>query len=327
MKQLQDIGERKLIQQIIEIIPTLNNTMGIGDDCAVIDFQDKYLLISTDMITQKTHIPSIMTPWDIGWFIAAINLSDLAAKAGTPLGFLLSMGLSKKMNVEDFHEIIKGVEHCLSTYNTSLIGGDTKEHESTVLNGTILGFVEKENYMPRFGAKKGDIIAVTGSLGKAAAGYIALDSESEEKEIIDGLIHPTPKINEGIKLGNTTKINCCMDLSDGLSSSLHQLKQLNNLGFQIYGEKLPISQQLKEITEHKQKPSLEYALHFGGDYELLFTCSPDDFQKIKDETSIKTLTQIGTIINERDVIITNEKGNFPLEDKGYQHFQPHFYDA
>ena len=323
MKILKDIGERKLIEIIANMIHS-NNSIEIGDDCAAIEMDDHYFLISTDIISEKTHIPSVMKPWDIGWFITAINLSDIAAKGGIPLGFLLSMGLKPDMKVDDFQAIIQGVEDCVSTFNASLIGGDTKEHESMVLSGTIVGMVKKNNFMARFGAKAGDVLAVTGSIGKAAAGYLLIQKKHND-DSINGLIHPYPRINEGIQLGKTTKVSCCMDLSDGLSSSLYQLSQKNNVGFSVNMDQLPISDHLSSIFKDSMSHSmyLDSVLHFGGDYELLFTCSPNDFSKLQCLFPKNFLHKIGIVTKKTDIVLLKNDEEIIIENKGYEHFRNH----
>lgn len=327
VKVLKNIGERNLIKLIIEQVPH-DELFGIGDDCAVIAFHDMYILLSTDIIAQKTHIPTVMKPWDIGWFITAINLSDLAAKGGTPLGFLLSVGLNPNMSVSDFKQIIKGVMDCASRYNTHLIGGDTKEQESNVLSGTIVGSVEKSCFMPRKGAQIGDVVVVTGSLGKAATGFIALQNNRMDNKILTGLIHPIPRLNEGIKLGKTGKVHCCMDLSDGLSSSLYQLVERNNIGFSIDMDKLPSSKSLASIT-NKKEFNVSYqdaVLHFGGDYELLFTCDPTDFPFLKTLFEPNFLHVIGSVTKTKDVLLIKNNEEHVLENKGYEHFSSHFFE-
>jgi len=324
VKTLKDFGERKLIELISNKIQS-GIAVGIGDDCAAIAMNDHYLLISTDMISEKTHIPPVMKPWDIGWFITAINLSDIAAKGGIPLGFLLSMGLKPDMKVNDFQAIIQGVDACVSTFNASLIGGDTKEHDSMVLSGTIVGKVKKNNFMGRSGAKAGDILCITGSIGKAAAGYLAIQKQHFNDDVIKNLIHPYPRISEGIQLGKTTKVSCCMDLSDGLSSSLYQLSKINNVGFTLEIDKLPVSNTLLSMFKDKSSHSLylDAMLHFGGDYELLFTCSPNDFYNLQKLFPKNVINEIGKVTKKTDIILLKDNERLIIENKGYEHFHKH----
>jgi len=162
VSKLFDLGERKIIQMISNILTEGDGAVGIGDDCAVIDYNDDFILLTTDMISKKTHIPDIMTDWQIGWFIVSINLSDIAAKGGDPLGVLLAFGFPGDLNSSKLEEIVKGANDCAVFHNTSIIGGDMKENPDMVLSGCAIGSVKKDEFMGRSGVKPDDIIAVTG---------------------------------------------------------------------------------------------------------------------------------------------------------------------
>ena len=187
MKKLSDLGERKAIQLISNILSRGDEAVGIGDDCAAFQFKNDFLLVSTDMITEKTHIPEIMTPWQMGWFIVAINLSDIAAKGGKPFGFVLSLGLPRDTTDSFLKEMMNGVESCVNKYGLSIVGGDTKENPNITLCGTVFGIVKKDEFMARKGCKPGDLIAVTGELGKAGAGFFAMQHDVKNKLILNGL--------------------------------------------------------------------------------------------------------------------------------------------
>jgi thiamine-monophosphate kinase len=322
--KLSDLGERAAIRLISSIISKGFEAVGIGDDCAAIEFEDDYLLISTDMISQKTHIPEIMTPWQIGWFVVAINLSDIAAKGGKPLGLLLSLGLPKEKNCRFLEELVRGADVCAKTYNTFIIGGDTKENPITTLCGTVLGIVNKDEFMGRKGAKPGDVVAVTGTLGKAGAGYFVIKSKIDNLDIQKGLIEPKPRIGEGIVLAKEKVVTSSMDISDGLSSSLYQLKELNNVGFNIYKEKIPLSKDLINLAMKFDNLDIyEYGLHYGGDYELLLTIPSNKFKIIqrKIENIGNNLTDIGKVTKGENIYIIENGIKRILSNNGYEHFK------
>lgn len=322
--KLSDLGERKAIQLISKVLTQGEIAVEIGDDCAALELDDNYLLISTDMISENTHIPKIMTPWQIGWFIVAINLSDIAAKGGKPLGLVLSLGLPRDKTVDFLKELTRGANKCATKYNTSIIGGDTKENPVITLCGTAFGIVEKNNFMGRKGSKPGDIVAVTGSLGGAGAGQFAIQHNIEDDKIVKKLLEPTPKIREGHILSNCGAVTSCMDISDGLSSSLYQLADLNNIGFEIIKEKIPISSFLLNQAEKNTHLDVDcYSLHFGGDYELLLTISPSKFEETK-KTILKNggnLTEIGVVTKDKKIQISEEGKIKTLQNKGYEHFR------
>jgi thiamine-monophosphate kinase len=323
VKKLSDLGERKAIELISEILSKGEEVVGIGDDCAAFQFGDDFLLVSTDMISEKTHIPNIMTPWQMGWFIVAINLSDIAAKGGRPLGIVLSLGLPKDKSESFLKEMMEGANYCAKRYCCSIVGGDTKENSNITLCGTVFGIVKKDKFMPRKGCKPGDIVAVTGQLGKAGAGYYATQHDMMAESILKGLLEPKPRIDEGIALAGEGIISSCMDISDGLSSSLYQLMELNDAGFEIEKEKIPLSSYLLNLSKKQDIDIFKYALHFGGDYELLLTIPPKKFEKASFSVNCigGKLTEIGRVKNVKHITIVEDGVKKTLKNKGYEHFK------
>lgn len=323
MKTLTDIGERQAIEYIFSLLSyPANAEMGPGDDCAAIPYHDSYILLTTDMIHAKTHIPKKMTADQLGWFITAINLSDIAAKGGIPQGILLAYGLPRTTTKEFLRNLTLGADRCASEFETNIIGGDLKESTNITLTGTAIGFVPKKEFMPRYGIKPGDIVAVTGKLGKASAGYHSLQLPTTNKIAQHDLFMPYPRINEGRILAKTQLISSSMDISDGLSSSLYQLQKINNVGFKIQKDSIPIAPILYEIAQETPIDIAHECLHFGGDYELLITLPADhlhDVQKSLQSTSTP-LTTIGVATKNTDIIIEKNNKTTQLENKGYEHF-------
>jgi thiamine-monophosphate kinase len=326
VKILADLGERAAISRIAEILTKGTNTKGIGDDCAAIDLGKEYLLVTTDMMYQQTHIPVQMTPFQMGWFLVAINLSDVAAKGGSPLGLVVSFGLPKETSEVFLTELTRGADACAVAFGTTIVGGDTKEAGEITLCGTAFGLVKKDEFMSRTGACPGDIVAVTGTLGKAGAGYYALKRHSPVKKLSYALLEPVPKLSEGRLLSQLKAVRCSMDLSDGLSASLYQLQELNNVGFEIKKSTLPLAVELFDLLEmsHGIDP-YALALHFGGDYELLVTLPEELFEKV--QKTLKrhgaSLTAIGTVTKKKDVVLVDGGEKKILENKGYEHFKKH----
>ena len=323
VKKLSELGEREAIRLISDILSKGDVAVGIGDDCAAFEFGEEYLLVTTDMISQKTHIPKEMTPFQLGWFIVAINLSDIAAKGGVPLGLVLSFGLPKETSEIFLKDLTKGANTCAITFDTSIVGGDMKEADDITICGTAFGVVKKEEFMARRGANTGDVIAVTGTLGKAGAGLYNLKNKILDNDISKALLEPTPKLKEGKTLARQKCVTSCMDISDGLSSSLYQLQELNNVGFEIDLTSIPISSELIQL--HKEQSGLDIyniALHFGGDYELLVTIPAHKFEKAKGtlKKNGADLIAIGRVTRKKEIIINDGKAKKILENKGYEHF-------
>ncbi len=330
MKRLENIGERAAIRHIEKILRKEKNSPGIGDDCAAIDLGANYLLVTTDMVSQQTHIPPQMTPYQLGWFLVAINLSDLAAKGGTPLGVVCSFGLPKTTSEQFLTELTKGTNACAVHYQTTVVGGDTKETTEITLCGTAFGTVKKDEYMPRKGIRPGDIVAVTGRLGKAGLGYYALKKNPKEKKISKGLLEPQPRLIEGRLLAQLHNVRSSMDLSDGLSSSLYQLQEINKVGFEIDKNNLPLAKGLNQQFQKKHGVDpYDVALHFGGDYELLITLQTQKFNKAVQSLHHRgiLLTAIGIVTEKKKILLIENGKKKLLPNKGYEHFKTHMFQS
>jgi len=327
VRTLADIGERAAIRHIENILTKGKHDTGIGDDCAAIDLGKVYLLVTTDMMTRQTHIPPQMTPYQVGWFLVAINLSDLAAKGGAPLGLVLSLGLPRKTAEDFLLDLMKGADACATSFGTTIVGGDTKEDSELTLCGTAFGRVKKDEFMPRLGATPGDIVAVTGSLGKAGAGYFAL-KQNIERNLTRGLFEPVPRLKEGRILARQHCVTSSMDISDGLSSSLYQLQEVNHVGFEIDKRAIPLARGLTKVSKKNQEMDpYRVALHFGGDYELLVTMPAASFEKAQKavQRTGTPLSNIGRVTRKKDILLMDGVQKTLLENKGYEHFKKHFF--
>ncbi len=292
---------------------------GIGDDCAAIEFGRNYLLVTTDVINRKTHIPQQMAPRQIGWFSVAINLSDIAAKGGRPLGLVMAIGLPRGTDSFFLEEMARGMNECAKKYGTAIIGGDTKENPTLTIAGTALGLVPKSRFMPRFGARDGDVIAVTGALGAAAAGYYSLQNNLSLRRAEKRFLEPQPRIFEGVALASSGAVTSCMDISDGLASSLYQMTEL---GCEIEISRLPVAPEALAVERKVICSVPEQALYFGGDYELVCTLKQELAEKTVKavERTGGRLTVIGKVGGKRKLIVGADWKKRPLENRGYEHF-------
>lgn len=295
--KLSQIGERKL---------TYNATKKFSipyDDCAFIDFGREYILLTTDLTARKTHFPESATFYQMGWYSIAVNISDICAKGGEPIAYTLAIALPRDMEKNEYEELLNGVEACIKKYGGKLAGGDTKEANDIVIVVNAIGKVSKKEFMPRKGSLPGYAVYVTGSLGRGGSALI--DGDMEKLLIIE------PKVKEGRILAKAG-VKSCMDLSDGLASSLYQLMEVNKVGFRIYEDMLPISENAK-----KHENFLELALYHGGDYELLFITSENIGKELEKIIDVK---RIGEVIKERKVVIVRDGKEEELENRGYEHF-------
>ena len=318
------MGERKAIDSIRRVLQGEHADVGNRqDDCAVMDLGGEYLLLTTDMISTATHIPDAATPWQIGWHAAAVNLSDIAAMGGEPVGLLVSLGIPRDYSEEMLLALMEGIDVCAQTFGTSIVGGDTKESNYITISGCALGRVPKPDIMFRKGARKGDVIAVTGELGRDAAAHHILQSDPRDESAVKNLLEILPRIREGVALGRTHAVTSCMDISDGFSSSIHQMSLLNETGYSVDYDKLPIADEARETSKRHNIDPEELALHFGGDYELLFTVMEGEWDKI--EQALKDtgtpVTSVGRVTDNKKNILIRDGVARELENRGFEHFR------
>lgn len=321
MKTLGTLGERETIR-IIDRIVKSDAAVGIGDDCAAIDIGPKYILVTTDMMVTKTHIPKGMGPYDIGWSIVAVNLSDIAAMGGKPLGVVTAIGITRGHPIDYLEQMVDGMNDCALRFETSIIGGDTKEHDDIILCGTAIGEVAKDKILLRKGAKPGDLIAVTGSLGKAGAGFYSLKRALNLKDAEDALKRPWPRIKEGMALADSGFVTSCMDISDGLSASIFEMSRVSGMTYELDLARIPKAKEV-EMAFHDAERQKDLVLNFGDDFELLFTLSREkeaELQAISQRIGCP-LTVIGKVTSgEENILIDNGKRE-KLVNLGYEHFR------
>ncbi len=184
---IEQLGERRLIETIVNKFNANANrrivTVGAGeDDCAVIDIDSasggrKYLVVTTDTVQESTHLPKGISPFQIGWTVAAVNLSDIAAMGAHPFAFTVAMGVPARTRSAFVEEVVEGIEKCASAYHTAVVGGDVTRSKEVILTGTCFGFADSP--IRRAGAEIGDFVCVTGSLGNAALGMKLIKRDRE----------------------------------------------------------------------------------------------------------------------------------------------------
>lgn len=321
MKTLGTLGERETIR-IIERIIKSDAAVGPGDDCAAIDIGDRYLLVTTDMMVTKTHIPRGMGPYDIGWSIVAVNLSDIAAMGGKPLGLVIAIGITRGHPIEFIEQMADGMNDCARRFDTSVVGGDTKEHEDLVLSGTAFGVVPKNGILLRRGAHAGDLIAVSGQLGRAGSGFYSLKRSLGLKEAEDGLKRPWPRVKEGMLLSKSGIVTSCMDISDGLSASIFELSRMSGMTYEVDYARIPKAKEV-EMAFHDLERQKDLVLNFGDDFELLFTIkrqAEEDLLKLSKECGCP-FTVIGKVTSGEENILIDGGKREKLENLGYEHFR------
>ncbi|MBI0583010.1 MAG: thiamine-phosphate kinase [Methanomassiliicoccus sp.] len=318
MKTLGDIGEKGVIAALLENMSS-TAAVGPGDDAAAVDLGSQYLVVSTDVVSRASHLPKGMTEWQIGWFAAAVNFSDIAAMGARPIGMVMAYVLPRCLPLEDLKRISQGVQDCCRAVGAELLGGDTKEGSEIVLSGTALGLVDKDKIMLRRGAREGDLVAVTGPLGLAAAGYTALMKGIYAPRSIKALLEPQPRIAEGMILARSGAVTSCMDITDGLAFSIGELSKQSGVGFEVRWCSIPRGEDVERVATKAEVSEEALIMHFGGDYELLVTLAPDAYDRLRGELGGR-LHVIGRVAGKENVLIRGDEV-VPLDTRGYEHFR------
>jgi len=309
-------SEFGLIDKISAMFPAPAGTKGIGDDCAVLPGPDgKDTLVSTDLLTEGIHfLRDRIPPRELGWKTATVNLSDIAAMGGKPVGTFLSLAIPKDCDDAFLDAFFQGYADAAKAYDTPLLGGDTCASAGALtLNVTVLGECPHGRALLRSSARPGDIIYVTGTLGDSSAGLKAIKDGLPESELTRTLIrrhyHPFPRIAEGLQIAQSEGAGAAMDLSDGLGSDLRHILKASGCGARIDVKALPISAELRQFCGETGADPLELALCGGEDYELLFTLRPGTEAPIP-------CTAIGVITVGRDLVWEGTDRDFT----GFRHF-------
>ena len=328
--KIEQLGEIGLIERITKKFRVSTESIAVGageDDCAVIELARadyKYLVATTDMLQESTHLPVGISPFQIGWSAVAVNLSDIAAMGARPYAFTIAMGIPAHTETAFVDAMVEGIADCASAYDTAVVGGDIAKSKELILTGTCFGFADKP--VRRAGAKVGDLVCVTGSVGNAALGLKILKEgltvpKKVEETAKKALFQPVPRIPEGITLADSGLVTSMLDISDGLALSLAELARSSKVGFEIYEAKVPVlSEEMRAAV--RDVDLRELAFFYGGDYELLFTVDADvladEFAKLQKKVGISV---IGVVVpSEESICFKTGQGKEQLKIKGYQHF-------
>ena len=301
--KVSDIGEKELVRYIIA-----NSRNITPDDTAITKFNSTNLISTCDMLIQSRHFPHNMSYFDMGFKAVTVNVSDLAAMGAEPLGFLLAIALPKDLKIDDFKQIIDGVLKACEYYHVPLIGGDTNEASEIIITGTALGLTDKPLMKDTY--NMGDLIAVTGNLGLAALGF---NLNTLDNVYVKKALKPKARIKEGLILRDYA--TSATDITDGLASELYEIKK-DGYGFMIHEELLNISDEYKSISSQLGLDYLDLILHGGEDFELLFTISKENFDKLPIDCMV-----IGEVTDTDVVELTLENGFVErVKNKGYEHY-------
>lgn len=314
--ELSELGEFGLIEHLTrDSIPANASTIkAVGDDATVIDNGNRLTLVSTDLLVEGVHFDLSYTPLGhLGYKSVAVNISDIVAMNGVARQVLIGISVSNRFSVEALDEFYDGIKRACKVYHVDLAGGDTTSSVSGMfISITVIGDVDQDNVVYRHTAKENDLVCVTGDLGGAYMGLLVLEREKAVfKEdpgmqpdlegydyILSRQLRPEPRTDIIRILGEShVKPTAMIDISDGLGSEILHLCKGSGLGARIYEEKIPIDPATLTAASVFNINPATAALNGGEDYELLFTISQQDFEKIR---IIPGISVIGHMTNPKD---------------------------
>jgi thiamine-monophosphate kinase len=330
---LKDLGEDSLIKRLERKfnVPNRRIIKAIGDDTAVTAAAPgECLLTTTDNLVEGVHFSLDYTPaYQLGRKTLNVSLSDIAAMGGMPLFFLITTALPADTTVEFLDEFYDGVKSAADEFSVALIGGNTSASNLGIITGsTVLGETSPDKVITRSGAKAGDTIYVTGSVGLAALGLKTLLAAHGPKGAASGPLRdavqrhldPSPRVKAGRLLAEGKLASSMIDLSDGLVKDLERLARESRVGARIESSLVPITDALK-----KDPDELELALTGGEDYELLFTSGPEKKGAVASvgEKLELPITAVGEIVpGEKGVTVLDASGKpLKLAERGFEHFR------
>lgn len=336
--EISSLGEFGLIEHLTKNNETrqAGTMLSIGDDAAVIDNFGRQTLVSTDMLVEGVHFDLMYTSLKhLGYKAVVVNLSDICAMNGTPTHITMSIAISNRFSLEALEEFYEGVYIACQRYGVDLVGGDTtSSQKGMVISVTAIGEAIPDKIVKRSTAQKGDLICVSGDLGAAYLGLQLLEREKkiflENPEVqpdldnrayaVGRILKPEARVDIVSWLEEQEILPTAMiDVSDGLSSEILHIATQSGLGCVLYEDKIPIHQEAREIAYTFQADPTACALSGGEDYELLFTVSQSEYDKIRLSEQISVVGYM-TTLEEGRKIITRAGNSHDLSAQGWVSF-------
>ncbi len=330
-----ELTEDELIEAIRKVLsgefPGVQ--VGIGDDAAVVESGTGSMVLSTDMLIEGVHFErSSISAKDLGAKSIVVNVSDIAAMAASPRYAMVSLGIPADVDAAWVMELFGGMRAACDEYVLALVGGDTNRADAVVIAVAVVGEVGWGHAVTRSGARPGDIVVVTGSLGAAAGGFLLSRMHSPElpqalaepwgRALLDAQARPVARVGEGQTLAQAGA-TAMMDLSDGLAKDLSRLCSASGVGARVELPRVPVAETLRLAAGFLAVDPAELALTGGEDYELLATIDLTNLARARGDLRERfgvTLSDVGVIIDEGLVAVDGEGRESPLEPKGWDHF-------
>jgi len=320
--------EFELIRRIARVLGPSEAAveLGIGDDAAVLTPPAGKLLATVDMLVEGVHFDLGYSSFeDVGYKALAVNLSDIAAMAGTPRYALVSLGLRSGVEAGQVESLYRGIHQLAQRFGVQVVGGNiARSPERLLVDITLLG--ESAHPLTRSGAKAGDWIVVTGNLGSAAAGLVALKAwgtSAAERfpTLTRAQLRPEPRVPEGHALA--PMISALIDISDGCANELHHLAEASEVGVILEEERIPLHEETQRLASELGKDPLEWALQGGEDYELLFCVPPEKLPLVEGvlKDRGRPFHPLGRVTEAREGVRLKDRTSrlHPLEPRGWDH--------
>jgi len=333
---MSESGEDALVAAIKKIagIGGQGVRVGIGDDCAVLEpTPGALLLATTDLLVEDVHFRRrYATPADIGWKAIAVNLSDIASMGGRPRWALVALACPDDVEPAAVHEFYESARTLADAHDVAIVGGDTSASSAGwIVNVTLLGETTARTLLRR-GARPGDVVAVTGTLGRSAAGLALLEhggtaaglDADRATAAVAAHLRPRPRVAEGRWLAGAAGVTAMMDLSDGLATDLPRLARESAVGARIDLPRVPVDATAQAVARALGADATVWAAGGGEDYELLLTCERAAFDRLADElagASGVRLHAIGEVTTGRDVRFVDGAGAPVAVRAGFEHFR------
>ena len=333
---ISTLGEFGLIRHLTENIELQNasSKYGVGDDCAVLEYPDKQVLVTTDLLMEGVHFDLTYVPLKhLGYKAVMVNLSDIYAMNGTPRQITVSLAISKRFGVEDIEQLYAGMRLACEAHHVDIVGGDTTSSlTGLTISITAIGDAPKDKVVYRNGAKETDLICVSGNLGAAYMGLQLLEREksvfmgetnaqpdfSGKEYLLERQLKPEARRDIISALAETgIKPTAMMDISDGLSSELMHICKQSGKGCRVYEEHIPLDYQTAVMAEEFNMNVTTCALNGGEDYELLFTVPLTDHEKVSKMEGVRLIGHI-TKPELGCMLVTRDGGEMELRAQGWE---------
>lgn len=339
--EISTLGEFGLIKHLTQGVKINNESTvkGIGDDCAILDYGKKLVLVTTDLLLEGIHFDLTYTPLKhLGYKAVMVNLSDIYAMYGSPKQITVSLGVSKRFCIEDLEQLYDGMKAACEAHGVDLVGGDTSASMTGLtISITAIGEADKGMAVSRDGAKNNDLICVSGDLGAAYMGLQILEREktifngkkdedvdpdfSGKEYILQRQLKPEARVDVVTHLKEKGIVpTSMMDVSDGLSSELIHICRQSGVGCRVYEDRIPIDYQTAAAAEELNLNVTTAAMNGGEDYELLFTV-PLEFHDMVEQ--VEDVHVIGHICEEKFgmCLVTRDNQEIELKAQGWNAFK------